>query len=290
MKRAREIKVALLAIVALFLLYFGFNYLKGTNVFHSVNEYQGRFETMNGLVEQAGVFIRGYKVGQVDRIQYDFSADSAFLVSISVSKDIVLPKGTEMVLMQDGVLGGAAIELRLAKDTEACPAGSFLPTSVAPGLIDEVKGELMGRITVVMDDVDSVIRNVSGQLEGDHLASILRNVDSITGSLTGVGDDLSVLSSDLKRTVPGVIAKVDRTLDTVDSLAVSVDVTVGEVQEIVAGVKDGEGTVGKLLKDKSLYNNIDHAVVSVDSLLTDLKANPKRYVHFSLFGRSKNKK
>ena len=112
MKYAREIKVGILAIVCLFLLFFGFNFLKGVNIFSPTNGYHGTFSHLHGLEEQAAVYIRGHKVGQVDRLHYDFTRDSAFLVDISIRKDIALPQGTKMALISDGMLGGMAIELQ----------------------------------------------------------------------------------------------------------------------------------------------------------------------------------
>ena len=113
MKYAREIKVGVLATVCLFLLFFGFNFLKGVNIFSPTNAYHGVFCNLHGLEEQAAVYIRGHKVGQVDKLHYDFAKDSAFTVDISIRKDIALPEGTSMALVSDGLLGGMAIELQL---------------------------------------------------------------------------------------------------------------------------------------------------------------------------------
>ena len=113
MKYAREIKVGALATICLFLLFFGFNYLKGVNIFSPTNSYHGVYTHLHGMEEQAAVYIRGHKVGQVDAIRYDFTKDSSFTVDISVNRDISLPVGTQMALIADGLLGGMAIELQL---------------------------------------------------------------------------------------------------------------------------------------------------------------------------------
>ena len=113
MKHAREIKVGILAAVCLFLLFFGFNFLKGVNIFSPTNSFHGVYAHLHGLEEQAAVYIRGHKVGQVDAIHYDYTRDSAFTIDISINRDIVLPQGTQMALISDGLLGGMAIELQL---------------------------------------------------------------------------------------------------------------------------------------------------------------------------------
>ena len=135
-KYAREIKVGVLALVCMFLLIFGFNYLKGVNIFSSVLDYHGRYVELKGLTEQAPVYVRGYKVGQVNQIRYDFTKDSAFVVDVSINKDIALPIGTQMVLVSDGLLGGMAIELRIPTaevGTDRYKRGDFIPTMIVPG-------------------------------------------------------------------------------------------------------------------------------------------------------------
>ena len=149
MKFAREIKVGALAALCLFLLFFGFNYLKGVNIFSPTNSYHGVYANMHGLEEQAAVYICGHKVGQVDAIHYDFTRDSAFTIDISINKDIALPVGTKMALVSDGLLGGMAIELQLPADSpkddltgEAALVahGSYLPTVYVPGLVESLQG------------------------------------------------------------------------------------------------------------------------------------------------------
>lgn len=303
MKYKREVKVALLAMVSLFLLYFGFNFLKGVNVFKPVHEFYGQYTHVDGLVEQAKVIVKGYKVGQVDKITYDFSKDSAFLVSISINKDIRLPRGTKMALVSDGLLGGMAVELLIPVDpTEEgeYQSGEFLPTIVVPGLLSSLEGELMGKIGKTIGDIDSLVLTVNDQLADGHVKAILENADAFSADLKRVSSDLNRI---VHNDVPGIVANADTTLSSVKTFATKlekvdidgtmskVDNAVAQVNDVVAAVKSDKGTLGKLLYDSRLYNDIDSAIVSVDSLVVDLKANPKRYVHFSLFGaRDKKKK
>ena len=134
MKYAREIKVGVLAAVCLFLLFFGFNFLKGKNIFSPTNSYHGIYAHLHGLEEQAAVYVCGHKVGQVNAIHYDFTRDSAFIVDISINKDIALPQGTTMALVPDGLLGGVAVELQLPQSTPSndqapIEKGSYLSTT-----------------------------------------------------------------------------------------------------------------------------------------------------------------
>ena len=300
-KYAREIKVGLLATLCLFLLFFGFNFLKGVNIFSPTNSYHGTFTNLHGLEEQAAVFIRGHKVGQVDKLHYDFTRDSAFTVDISIRKDIVLPQGTTMALISDGLLGGMAIELQLptqSGDEAAIAHGAYLPTTYVPGLMESIQGEILAKVANAVDDLDSLVASLHSQLQGDHLHSALANVDRISGDLTGVSADLKRL---MNTQVPSIVNNADTTIANLNvvvadlkeanlkSTVARVDTAVEGVNTLLTKVNSEEGTIGQLINNKSLYNHIDATVVSADSLITDLKAHPKRYVHFSLFGRKEKK-
>ena len=316
MKYAREIKVGLLATICLFLLFFGFNYLKGVNVFSPTNSYHGVYYSLHGLEEQAAVYIRGHKVGQVDAIRYDFTRDSAFTIDISVNTDIALPEGTQMALVADGLLGGMAVELMLPEESRTknqvpstknqvpstknqeprdfIPHGAYLPTTYVPGLMDNLQSELIAKIAHAVENVDTLVAQLNTQLEGDHLKATLRNADRISSDLTAVSTDLKTL---MATRVPSIVDNADTTIANLNSIVADikdanlkatvarVDTAVAGVNALIADVRSAEGTVGQLLYNKSLYNHIDAAVLSADSLLTDLKAHPKRYVHFSIFGK-----
>jgi phospholipid/cholesterol/gamma-HCH transport system substrate-binding protein len=310
MKYAREIKVGALAALCLFLLFFGFNFLKGVNIFSPTNSYHGVYYNLYGLEEQAAVYIRGHKVGQVDRIHYDYTRDSAFTIDISVNKDISLPQGTRMALVADGLLGGKAIELQLpllqnGKDAQGntvsteeerqpVAKGSFLPTTYVPGLMESLQGELLAHVDEAIQNVDSLVAELRGQVEGDHIKATLENVDRISGDLTGVSSDLKRL---MNTQVPRIVNNADTAVANLNTIVADiksadlkatvarVDTAVVGVNALIADVRSEKGTLGQLIYNKSLYNHIDATVISADSLLTDLKAHPKRYVHFSIFGK-----
>ena len=308
MKYAREIKVGILATVCLFLLFFGFNFLKGVNIFSPTNAYHGTFAHLHGLEEQAAVYIRGHKVGQVDRLHYDFTRDSAFLVDISIRKDIALPQGTTMALISDGMLGGMAIELQLPELGDegmrgledermrglVIEKGSYLPTTYVPGLIESLQGELLAHVDEAVQEVGSLVAALRTQVEGEHIKHSLENVDRISGDLTSVSAKLKYM---MKTQVPAIVNNADTVIANLNVIVADikdadlkatvarVDKTVDNVNGLVSDVRSQDGTLGQLIYNKSLYNHIDATVISADSLLTDLKAHPKRYVHFSVFGK-----
>ncbi len=298
MKNSREIKVGIVAIICGCLLYFGFHFLKGVNIFSATRTYVGMYSDLGGLVQQSPVYIRGYKVGQVDEILYDFTRDTAFRVTISVAKEIQLPKGTEMVLCSDGLLSGMAIKLSIpaGEITDYYAGGEMLPTKVEPGPMESLQEGLLTKVDIAVGDLDSLILDFRQQVKEGNLKKTLANAERITDDLIQTGQDLKRFTHDR---LPVLVNNVDTAVNTINDVAANlreadlkatvarVNTTVDTIQSVLTSKN---GTLGLLLNDKRLYTHIDSAVVSVDSLVTDLKANPKRYVHFSLFGNKDKKK
>lgn len=306
LKYAREIKVGVLATVCIFLLFFGFNYLKGVNIFSSIHSFHGVYTNIHGLELQAPVYIRGYKVGQVDNIDYDFTRDSSFTVDISIKRNINLPEGTRMALVSDGIMGGMAIELLLPatevaskEDITYLPTSATIPTTVVPGLLDGLQEAVIQPLSNTLASLDTLVGQLQAQLDNNHIESILSNADIAVADLQSSSKQLKQVMS---HQVPSVITKLDTTMSDLQQVVTDVkaanikatvarvDTALNNVNYLIADFRSPNGTVGMLLNDRGLYNHIDSAVVSVDSLLVDLKANPKRYVHFSLFGAREKKK
>jgi phospholipid/cholesterol/gamma-HCH transport system substrate-binding protein len=254
MKYAREIKVGILATICIFLLFFGFNFLKGVNIFSPTNSFHGTFAHLHGLEEQAAVYIRGHKVGQVDAIHYDYTRDSAFTVDISIKKDISLPQGTTMALYADGILGGKAIELILPLSQNGVDAegntvsseelrepiakGAFLPTTYIPGLMESLQGELMAHVDEAIRDVDRTVNNVDslvtglrGQVEGNHLKHTLANVDRVSGDLTSVSGDLKAM---MNNQLPRIVNNADTGIANLNTIVA--DVKEADLKATVARV------------------------------------------------------
>jgi phospholipid/cholesterol/gamma-HCH transport system substrate-binding protein len=261
------------------------------NIFSPTNGYHGVFYNLHGLEEQAAVYIRGHKVGQVDKIHYDFTRDSAFTIDISIAKDVALPVGTQMALVSDGMLGGMAVELQLPNNGQSSIVqssiehDSYLPTTYVPGLMESLQGDVLAHVDDAIQSVDSLIASLRGQLEGDHLKATLTNVDRISGDLTSVSADLKKM---MNNQVPRIVNNADTAVANLNTVVA--DIKAADLKATVARVDTAVGNVNALVTDvrkpiKPLMEHIDATVISADSLLVDLKAHPKRYVHFSLFGK-----
>jgi phospholipid/cholesterol/gamma-HCH transport system substrate-binding protein len=302
LKLTREVRVGIMAIVAIFVLYFGLNFLKGVNIFSPIQYYYGIYEDIGGLVPSSPVFIKGYKVGQVEEIKYDFSKSSAFVVKISVTKDIKLPQAAVMELFDDGLMGGKAIRLIYSPydpNTQVMhKPGDQLACRTGSGLMDQIAGNLMPQIEKVTTQADSLMRSVRMLIDGEAVQSSLGSIQRTTSELEltsaslrklmqqdmpGILRDVNVITSDFK-TVSGNLSKID-----FESTVGKMDVTIRDLNSITGKINKGEGSIGLLLNDQELYRNLAGTAGSADNLLIDLKQNPKRYVHFSLFGPRKSK-
>jgi phospholipid/cholesterol/gamma-HCH transport system substrate-binding protein len=285
-----------MAVVAIFVLYFGLNFLKGIDIFDKVSYYYATYENIDGLVPSSPVMVKGYKVGQVEEVKYDFTKEVPFVVKISVSDDIQLPQGAKIELFDNGLMGGKAIQLVFApvNPSQSMYAnGDTVPSSVSGGLMAQVSGELMPKIDNIATEADSLLKSVRLLVESQQLNNSLNSIERTTSDLAATSaqlkklmnndvprivSDVNVMTTDFKQ-VSGNLKKIDFA-----GTVASINHTIENLNLISDKINKGEGSIGLLINDKTLYNNLSNTAGSADKLLIDLKENPKRYVHFSLFG------
>lgn len=292
----REVKVGIMAIISIFVLYFGLNFLKGIDIFSPVNYYYASYENIGGLVPSSPVYVKGFKVGQVEAVKYDFSKKESFVIKISVSKDIQLPKGTIIQLYDDGLMGGKAIQLIYAPiiATQAMyEPNDTIVSEVGIGLMAQLSGDLMPKIQSISTQADSLIRSVRVLVENKNLNKSIASIEHTTADLAVSSAQLKkMMNSDVPRilgdvnTVTSDFKQISGNLKKIDYAATfaSIDHTIANLNLITDKMNSSDGTIGMLLNNKDLYINLSNTASSSDKLLIDLKQNPKRYVHFSLFG------
>ena len=289
MKHSREIKVGILAVVCAGILYFGFNFLKGVNIFSPTDCYYGYFERSNGLTEQAPVYILGHKVGLVESVKYDFTRTPSFVVGVNINDDITLPMGTEMALIADGLLGGSAIELILpnAQSDLVYQGGDTLKTKVVPGLMDNLQMGLLANLDSLLVETNALIANLNNEVSKGSLHATLQNVEKLTADLTVSGNDIRRLTNNQ---LPGIINKIDTTIAGLQTLVennknANIQKTVNELNETISllnqMLQSEEGTLGLLLNDTELHDNLntalrnlDNVVQNVDSVVISIKERP----------------
>lgn len=296
-KLKREVKVGLMTIVAVFILYFGLNFLKGIDLFTPINDYYGVYENIDGLVRSSPVYIKGFKVGQVEKVYYDFTKSTPFVVKFSVSTDIKLPIGTVVELFDEGLMGGKALQILYPTSAVAkavCQSGDTLPTTVSTGLMGQLSADLMPKIDNIATQADSLLRSIRLLVDGGSVQHSLSAIEQTTADLAVssaalkkmMQKDMPLLIGNVNaltgdfRVISGNLKKIDFAA-TFDNL----DLTIKDLNHISSQINNSEGSLGLLVNDKSLYQNLNNTVNSADMLLIDLKKSPKRYVHFSLFGR-----
>lgn len=297
LKITREFRVGLLAVTAVFVLYFGLNFLKGVDVFKSVDNYYGSYENIDGLVPSAPVYVKGLKVGQVEAIKYDFSQKTSFVVKISVSSDIKVPKGARIELFDDGLMGGKAVQLVYEPYQSGIAfhsAGDTLISTLGGGLLAELSGNLMPKIESIATQADSLLRSVRTIVDNGSVQNSLTALETTT---TELAQSSVALRKMMNQQLPGILGDVKaitgdfrvvsanlRGTDFAGTLA-QVDLTIRDLKQISSKINNGEGSIGLLLNDGQLYRNLTNTAHSADQLLIDLKNQPRRYVHFSLFGK-----
>ncbi len=294
---SKEVKIGLATIAALALLIYGANFLKGIDLFKSTNSYILKFENLDGLVVSNGVYIRGYKVGLVETITYDFTEECPFTVEITINNDINLPKGTVAYLFDDGILGGKGIKIVFGEGDTYHQDGDTLTSDVEVGLIGEL-AEVLPDIRSTIKHADSLIVSVNALVNSPEVTNSLQNIENITSDLKRTSKRLNYML-DVK--FPPILNNIDSITEDIHDISsrltqadyarimTGLDTTIQNVKELSERINSNEGTLGRLLNDQSLYMDIDSTVRSVNALVIDLKQNPKDYVHFSLFGQRKKK-
>ena len=295
----KNVKIALTVLVGLALLYWGINYLKGVNLLTPANSYYTEVDSSQGLLTAAPVTVNGFQVGQVREINYDY-AKNKITVMLAMNKEMVVPEGST-VSMVSGLLGGVSLELNLG-DGPAMKPGSLIPAIRESGVMDNVTDNIMPVVNQVLPKVDSIMANVNGLTGDPALSAALLRLDGITRQLQISAQQLTVLMNGLNRSVPGVINNVNGITSNLTGAAgnltdlsgslkeLPIDETINKLNTTLANLEslsqqlnDKNSTLGKVMNDRELYDNANHAIASLDSLLTDIKANPKRYINVKVF-------
>lgn len=287
----RELWVGLLGILALLVIYLLINFFKGINVLNEGDKYYIKFDNIGEIVKTSPVYLNGYKVGNVSNISYDFSATDAVIVEISVDKRLQITQGS-YAEVNNKMLGSSTISLMLDKDSKRIVAGDTINGYLNGGAMKEA-GDMLPKVSAMIPKIDSILISLNSILGNPSINRSIDNAAQLSSELTRT---TAMLNSILKEDIPVATEKLINLEN--DMLAVSsqlkeidyrkifatLEESVNNMKSITEALNSGEGTAGLLLKDSTLYNNLNDASKAATALLDDLKKNPKRYVHFSLFG------
>lgn len=293
---AKEIKIALVAIVGILVLFFGMKFLKGVQLFSNDHVYYVTFSDISGLAASSPIYANGFKVGTVKSIEYDYSKPGAIVAAVGLDKKLQVPNGSRAEIESD-LLGNVKLNLLLGDPSAGMiPVGGKISGSIYAGALGKA-AEMIPQIEKILPKLDSILANLNTLTADPAIAKSLHNVEHITNDLTTTTTQLNTLMASLNKEVPGMITRANNVLDQSGQLAsnlsaVNVEETMTKVSETLENLRRftdklnaNDGSLGLLLNDKKLYQNLNSTIAHADSLLINLREHPKRYVHFSVFGK-----
>ncbi len=303
MKLSREVKTGIFAIVSILLFIFGYNYLKGTDLLSKSKVYYVTYSNVGGLENGAPVNVNGYKIGKVSNIDFS-SSGKELIVKFIVENDFQFSKNSVVKLASGGFLGGKYLSIIPTETKEPIAKdGDMLKGIIEQGMIESMTTGLKPmeqKINKVMSNLDSLLVNLNKVLDSTtqkDLKQTIAGLNQTVRSFKVTSGNLNSLLADNKTKLSSTFSNLETTSSNFaklsDSLAQvkikpmmqDLQVTIKKFKNMAVQIESGEGSVGKLLKDEKLYDNLEGASKQLEQLLEDMKLHPKRYVHFSLFGK-----
>jgi phospholipid/cholesterol/gamma-HCH transport system substrate-binding protein len=312
MKITREFKIGIIAIVILALFFWGLSFLKGRNLFKSTTELYAVYHDVAGLSESNPVLLSGLKVGQVNTIEFVPGTTDRLVVEFDLTAPVSLPRDTKAQIISSDLIGTKAINLVPGNSAEYVKDGDTLLAEVKHDLIEQLSDEiepLTSKVGSVINSLDSILlvtHQIMNEKTRNDIQQSITNIKETSGSLNSLMKDqkerlgeifenVESISTNLKNNNEQITYLMHNLADISDSIARSdLKATINQTarvmtstSDILQKIKNGEGSLGLLLENDSLYYNLESASGNLDKLLIDLKDHPKRYVHFSLFGKKK---
>ena len=303
MKITKEIKTGILALFAILLLIYGYGFLKGSDLFSNERTFYVSYDNVAGLTVSAPVTINGYVVGQVKKIEFENDL-GGLLVTFSVTEDFNFSKNSIVRIYSTSVIGGNALAIipEIDKDRIAID-GDVLKGEIEKGMLESLTSGLKpleNKIYTTLSGLDSLLINLNSVLNKDTKNNLKDAISSLTKTVYSFEDSSSDLNSLLKENKPKLDSTFSNMETITDNLAVfsdsitqidikaisnNLETTLDSFNSIMDKFNNGEGSIGKLINDENLYKNLQAASKELEELLRDLKENPKRYVHISVFGK-----
>lgn len=290
----KEFTIGIAAIAALLILFIGINYLKGINMFKSESYYYVDYTNVNGLALSSPVYTNGFKVGLVRDIQYNFNKPGHIIVGIEMDENIKIPQGSKAELVTE-MLGTVKMNLIMNYNEEKIIApGDTIEGYANNGIMAKAEEELLPQMEKMMPKLDSILSSLNKILADPALGNTIKNAEKLTASLSQTSNHLQKLMSNDIPTLTSNVTMITEDLKVISGNLKGIDYaetfnkidqTLKNVYALTDKLNNKDNTIGLLLNDPELYNNLNATSANAASLLKDLQEHPKRYVHFSLFGK-----
>lgn len=308
MKYSKEIKVGFLALIGVMMSVFSYNYLKGINLFEKNRKFTVKYEKVDGLSASNPVTLNGFKIGKVQKINFNPNNTRELLVDIIIENDVLFPKTSLAELYETGLIGGKAIAIipDYKNDSTIASDGDLLKGVIKPGLtelVNQILPQVQLQIEALIKNAEIVLGNINTLFDEEtkqELRSSIQDFSNLTKNLSETSDEISNLivnnSENLTNTI-SELSKASSNIRTISDsiseeevlkIASNLNELVSNLNTITKSLKDSEGTAGQLINDKSIYKNLENATNELNILIKDIKLNPGRYINFSVFGK-KNK-
>lgn len=316
--KKKEIRIAVVFIVGMFVVYWGINYLKGKNIFSSQELFYAEYDHVAGLQEANPVYLNGFKIGQVSTIEFIENGNGKLRVTLLITEDIDIPKNSIARIESSDLLGSKAVVIYLGDSKEIAEDGDYFIAEIERDLKEEVSMQILplkNKAEELISSFDSVlvilqgifnentrqnlsrsfqsIENTISSLEHasynidtlmssqrNRLAVIFSNVESITTNLKDNNEKISNIFTNISSVSDSLAAAP------IKSIVNNANESIEKFNIAMTKISNGEGSLGMLVNNDSLYNNLNNSASELNLLIEDLRLNPRRYMHFSIFGRN----
>ena len=288
----KEAKIGVVTLMSLLLLYIGVNYLKGINLFKPSNHYIVLFDNVKDVTISSPVLVDGFKVGLVREINYDYATNKKISIEVSLEDEMKINKGSYITIVKS-MLGGAELHVHLNNHVDAYyESGDEIEGRLSVDMLTSVQDNLLPQVESLLPKIDSILTGLQTLITHPALAQSLTNIQQTTSNLEKSTVHLNaVLSKDIPfivtnlKTITTDFSEVTGTLKglEIDETFQSIHATINNLKLTTERLNDPNNSMGLLLNDRQLYDNLNSTATNASALMFDLKKNPKRYVHFSVF-------
>ena len=291
MKYSKELVIGLTTFAAVICFIWGYNFLKGKNIFTQKRDYYAFYENVHGLEIGQPVTINGFKIGQVTGITFDYSFKGPLLVAFHISKPVDFTSDTKVRIYDMDIMGAKGLQVDLGTSKLMASPGDTLAGDIQISLTEQVTKQFVPikagteRLVSVLDStlrsITTLTDKASLLIEANHtnLTNAVENIDTLASVFTSQREQITAILNNMN------VFTEDLVKSNVDEAIGTLNKTMHDLNSILTDVKSGEGSLGKLIQDGSLYSEMNESLGQLELLLQDMRENPKRYVHFSLFGR-----